>query len=78
MSENEWALWLDLLGFYYGKRRQLHPTVAFAQQSNKFGLAITTAPGIATIKVAVIPTSRGVEAGVHTYIRTHPCQLSRS
>jgi hypothetical protein len=57
---------------------RLHPTVTFAQQSNKFGLAITAAPGIATIKVAVISTSRDVEA-VYTLISgMHPCQLSRS
>jgi hypothetical protein len=55
-----------------------HPTVSFAPQSNKFGLAITTAPGIATIKIAVNLGLAGVEAGVHAYIRMHPCQLSPS
>jgi hypothetical protein len=65
--------------FYCGKQcDRLHPIVSFAQQSNKFGLAITPAPGIATIGVAVVSTSRGVEAGVHAYIGMHPCQLSRS
>jgi hypothetical protein len=41
---------------------RLHPAVSSAQQSNKFFLAITGAPGIATIKVAVTSASRSGEA----------------